>query len=156
MAWAVEGSSSENGYAFETAQRRKISGANSTSYAVAQMCKWPTRVANSVSVNNTAGGVTSTNATLTVVTVSPTNNANCALLNSNATLQTWAIPGSTNPAVTNLEIAATPNPALAPNQFPQGWSLNGVYTNIIHLGLTNPAVYTVVCRLRRFGRDEHH
>lgn len=81
----------------------------------------------------------------TVASLTPTNNTNCVLYNSNATLQTWYVPVSSNPAVSNLEVIGTPNPNVAPANLPEDWSINGVRTNIIFLSITNIATYTVVC-----------
>ena len=101
-----------------------------------------------VVVTNLLGTATSSSAVLTVVTVaslSPTNCSTCSLISSNATQQTWAVPISTNAAVSNLELIAISNPSLPASGLPAGWSLNGVLTNITYVSITNVGVYAVVC-----------
>ena len=124
-----------------------ISGATSSSYNIPSAAE--TNAGNyQVVVSNPYAVVTSSVAPLVVVSVaslSPTNNANCVLLSSNATLQMWTIPVSTDPTVSNLEIVATADPGLPPSSLPVGWSLDGVLTNITYVNITQPAVFTVTC-----------
>jgi hypothetical protein len=96
------------------------------------------------------GGAT-TNVSLTtnytvvgVASLAPTNNPDCTLMNSNATLRIWSVPVSTVGA-TNLEIIATSTPNLPLSSLPAGWSLDGMRTNVTNVSITAPAFYTIVC-----------
>jgi hypothetical protein len=104
----------------------------------------------SVIVGNSLGTVVSTPAVLTLVSVASlaptnTNNTEISLVSSNATLQTWSLPVSTNAAVSNLEVAAASSPQLPAGTLPCCWSLDGQVTNVTFIPITVPGVYAVVC-----------
>jgi outer membrane protein assembly factor BamB len=101
-----------------------------------------------VVITNYFGSVTSSVAQLTAVSVAalfPTNNTNCQIMSSNASLQVWHIPMSSG-GTTNLEMFAESSPGLAATNLPSGWALNGLLTNVVYVSLMTISNYEVVCQ----------
>jgi outer membrane protein assembly factor BamB len=89
--------------------------------------------------------MTNTFTAVGVLSLTPTNNTNCFLMSSNATLQIWAIPACTNTGGSNLEIVAVPNPSIPLTNLPPCWFLEGTTTNVTEVNIASPGDYTVIC-----------
>jgi hypothetical protein len=85
-------------------------------------------------------------AVVRLASFAPATLTNCLLLSSNATLQTYAVPVSADPAVTNLQLVATASPAIPVSALPPDWSVNGVAgTNVANVDITATGIFTNVC-----------
>lgn len=81
-----------------------------------------------------------------VESLAPTNNGLWTnFASSDTNIQIYLIPVQTNAADTNLPIYATSCPALNATNLPNCWSLNGIWTNVVNLDVSQPALYTNIC-----------
>lgn len=136
-SWQVTGSSPSSGTGLTASFTPESCGTNNLEFSLkyAEPC-------------NGSDITVTTNLSIVVVSVAalaPTNLNNLTLINSNATLQTFSVPVSTNLSISNLAVVATPCPAISPSLLPSCWSLDGEQTNITFVPLTEPGIFTVVC-----------